>query len=163
MHVTHVLHAFCAMLLIGKSGYRQIARSIHGTALGIAEAIKEHPSLELLHADRPDGLPVANVVAWRLSKASRATSFNPHSTLIQPSFNPHSTLIQPSFNPHSTLIQPSRVSRLGKRRARVQRPRSRRGGSLAAAARGAGRRGRRRGGFFGERRGSGHHRPDSVR
>ena len=33
-------------------------------------------------------------------------SFDPHSTIIQPS-NPHSTLIRPSFDPHSTLIRPS--------------------------------------------------------
>lgn len=72
MHVTHVLHAFCAMLIIGKSGYRQIARAIHRTTVGIAEAIKEHPVLELLHEDRPDGLPVCNVVGWRLSKDAAA-------------------------------------------------------------------------------------------
>lgn len=66
-HVTHVLHAFCAMLLIGKDGYRQIARSVHRTTVELARVIKAEPQLELLHADSPDGLPTVNVVAWRMA------------------------------------------------------------------------------------------------
>ena len=56
----HILHAYLAMLHIGKSGYRKIANKVHDTVEKIAEMIKDDPRVQIL-GDHP-----ANVVAFRI-------------------------------------------------------------------------------------------------
>ena len=57
----HVLHAYLAMLHIGKSGYRQIANSVHDCVDKLAAIVESDPRLQLL-GDHP-----VNVVAFRVN------------------------------------------------------------------------------------------------
>ncbi len=56
------LHAFLAMLAIGKSGYRKIAEAIRYTTLGLAQKIRGCNGLKLL------GDPDLNVVAFQVDR-----------------------------------------------------------------------------------------------
>eukprot|EP00511_Aplanochytrium_stocchinoi_P000317 CAMPEP_0204821956 /NCGR_PEP_ID=MMETSP1346-20131115/150_1 /ASSEMBLY_ACC=CAM_ASM_000771 /TAXON_ID=215587 /ORGANISM="Aplanochytrium stocchinoi, Strain GSBS06" /LENGTH=628 /DNA_ID=CAMNT_0051947935 /DNA_START=74 /DNA_END=1960 /DNA_ORIENTATION=+ len=60
-HATHMLHAYLAMLRIGKNGYRKIAKNIHRVVKRCSEIIENDPRCELL-GDSP-----ANVFAWRIN------------------------------------------------------------------------------------------------
>lgn len=64
-HCTHALHAYLAMLAIGKNGYRKLANDVVSTSRRLAVIVKKFPQLHLLVGG--DGRPHANVVGWQLS------------------------------------------------------------------------------------------------
>mmetsp|Transcript_38218 Transcript_38218/g.75225 ORF Transcript_38218/g.75225 Transcript_38218/m.75225 type:complete len:621 (-) Transcript_38218:80-1942(-) len=57
---THTLHAFVAMLAIGKSGYTQIAQGIFDTCNQMAQIVDQCPPLKMVTA------PEVNVVAFHI-------------------------------------------------------------------------------------------------
>jgi len=59
--VTHILHAYLAMLRIGKNGYRRIASAIHSVVTECSAIVEADPRLEIL------GDSSANVVAFQMS------------------------------------------------------------------------------------------------
>jgi len=66
-HCTHALHAYLAMLAIGKNGYRKLAQDVNSTCRQLAEVVSDIPEFKLLVAG--DGTPKANVVGWAMSDA----------------------------------------------------------------------------------------------
>lgn len=53
------LHAFVALITVGKNGYKQLANLVHGACKDIAASIKQHPELEVVVE------PQVNVVMFR--------------------------------------------------------------------------------------------------
>jgi glutamate/tyrosine decarboxylase-like PLP-dependent enzyme len=60
---TTLLHAFVALLSVGKRGYKEIAQLVYQSCVDMAASIKEIPQLELLCE------PEVNVVAFRANPA----------------------------------------------------------------------------------------------
>ena len=65
-HVTGLLHAYLAMMHIGKDGYRKIARMVNNCAKEMADIIRRDDRLQIIG----DHVPAANVVAWKISEAT---------------------------------------------------------------------------------------------
>ena len=65
-HVTGLLHAYLAMMHIGRDGYRQIAYMVNDAAKRMADILRSDSRITILG----DDVPVANVVGWKISPST---------------------------------------------------------------------------------------------